>query len=138
MNEIKKILIAVDDASTSEKVAAEGFRLGQQFNAEIALISVVDVTFLITENEVTPDELSEMQEETLKQCQQLLTYKVFDNHQVTTFLKRGEPSEVILKTANEWQADLIVMGTHGRSGLYHLLMGSVAEKVIQQRVPEPA
>jgi len=131
MNGIKKILIAVDDASTSEKVAFEGFKLGQQLNAEIALLSVVDVAYMVTESTVTPEELAEMQEDTLKQSLQMLIYKVFNNHDITTFVKRGEPDEVILKTADEWQADLIVMGTHGRTGLYHLLLGSVAEEVIK-------
>jgi nucleotide-binding universal stress UspA family protein len=131
MDKIKKILIAVDDATVSEKVASYGFQLGQQLNAEIGLLSVVDVTYMVTENTMTPEELAEMQEDTLKQSQQMLIYEVFNNHDIKTFVKRGEADEVILQTADEWQADLIVMGTHGRSGLYHLLVGSVAEKVIR-------
>lgn len=43
----------------------------------------------------------------------------------------GHPAEVILRLAKELSIDLIVMGTHGRSGLAHLLMGSVAEKVVR-------
>lgn len=43
----------------------------------------------------------------------------------------GHPAEVILRLAKELSSDLIVMGTHGRSGLAHLLMGSVAEKVVR-------
>src|SRR4030095_10818506 len=114
MDKIKKILIAVDDASTSEKVASEGFKLGKQFDAEVALISVADNTFLINESNLTPDELAETEEDYLKQCHQLLIFKVFNNQDIKTFVKRGEPYEVILKTADEWEADLIVMGTHGR------------------------
>lgn len=48
----------------------------------------------------------------------------------------GKISEAILKAATDWEADLIVMATHGRSGLRHLLMGSVAEGVVHQaRIP---
>ncbi len=43
----------------------------------------------------------------------------------------GHPTDVIVRLAKELSVDLIVMGTHGRSGLSHLLMGSVAEKVVR-------
>lgn len=47
-------------------------------------------------------------------------------------LTEGEPAERILQVAEEIHADLIVMGTHGRTGLSRLLMGSVAEQVVRQ------
>ena len=131
MDNIKKILIAVDEASTSEKVVLYGYNLAKQLNAEVALISAVDTEFMITEGDITQDELAEMQEENLKQSHQLLIYKIFNNREITTFIKRGEPDEIIIKTAEEWNADLIILGTHGRTGLSHLLIGSVAEEVIR-------
>ncbi len=51
-------------------------------------------------------------------------------------LEYGDPVAVILRTAREAGADLIVMGTHGRTGLRRLLMGSVAEQVVRRR-PAP-
>jgi universal stress protein A len=47
-------------------------------------------------------------------------------------LEYGDPASVILKTAQEVGTDLIVMGTHGRTGLRRLLMGSVAEQVVRK------
>lgn len=47
------------------------------------------------------------------------------------FMPEGRPTKDILKTADIWEANLIVMGTHGRTGLLHLLVGSVAEYVIR-------
>lgn len=47
-------------------------------------------------------------------------------------LEYGDPASVILKTAHEIGTDLIVMGTHGRTGLRRLLMGSVAEQVVRK------
>lgn len=44
----------------------------------------------------------------------------------------GSPAETILARAAAWRADLIVMGTHGRTGLAHLLVGSVAENVVRK------
>lgn len=46
-------------------------------------------------------------------------------------VESGHPTDVIVRMAKEHDIDLIVMGTHGRSGLQHLLMGSVAEKVVR-------
>ena len=43
----------------------------------------------------------------------------------------GHPAEAIVRVAQERKADLIVMGTHGRTGLQHVLLGSVAEKVVR-------
>ncbi len=51
--------------------------------------------------------------------------------EVDHFIVRGETGEVILQFADEHRADLIVMGTHGRSGLGRVLMGSVAEHVLR-------
>lgn len=128
---MKKILIAVDDSPIAEKITAKGFHLGLQLNADIALLSVVDTTFLITDGGVTPKELAESIKNDFKKKQQMLVDKVFKENKVWTFVEEGKPFEVILKVANEWGADLIVLGTHGRTGLSHLLMGSVAEKVIR-------
>jgi nucleotide-binding universal stress UspA family protein len=47
------------------------------------------------------------------------------------FIPEGLPTKDIIKTAEIWEADLIVMGTHGRTGLMHLLVGSVAEHIIR-------
>lgn len=131
MDKIKKILIAIDDGPTAEKVASNGFLLGQQLNAEMALISVVDNTALMTEGGVTPGELADIIKNDYKKSQQLVIDKVFKDYKVWNFVEKGKPFEAILKVAEEWEADIIILGTHGRTGLSHLLMGSVAEKVIR-------
>ena len=131
IHQMKKILIAIDEGPTSEKVASNGFQLGQQLNAEIALISVVDTTGLMTDGGVTPGEMADIIKNDFKKSQQMLINKVFKDYKVWTFVEEGKPFETILKVAEEWEADLIVLGTHGRTGLSHLLMGSVAEKVIR-------
>lgn len=55
---------------------------------------------------------------------------------VRTIIRDGRPRDIILEVAAEVHADLIVMGTHGRSGLAHMLLGSVAEHVVRySRIP---
>ena len=46
-------------------------------------------------------------------------------------MQEGHPTEDIIKTAETWGADLLVVGTHGRTGLVHMLMGSVAEYLVR-------
>lgn len=60
-----------------------------------------------------------------------LTDNIFKDSKVGTFIEESGPFEMILKVADGWRADLIVLGTHGRTGFSHLLMGIVAEKVIR-------
>jgi nucleotide-binding universal stress UspA family protein len=131
---MKKILIALDDGPASEKVASNGFQLAQQLHAEIALISVVDTTALMTDGGVTPAEMANIMKSDCKKNQQMIMDKVFKEYKVWNFVEEGKPFEVILRVAEEWEADVIVLGTHGRTGLSHLLMGSVAEKVIRHSV----
>jgi len=128
---MKKVLIAIDNGATSEKVAQSGLQLGQQLKAEIALISVVDTEFLMTDSGVSSKEMAEIIKNDFIAKQKMLVDKLFKHIKVWTFVEEGKPHEVILKIAKEWGADIIVLGTHGRTGITHLLMGSVAEKVIR-------
>lgn len=127
----KKILIAVDDSPVAEKVALEGFLLGKQLNAEMALISVADIAFVIAEGGVTPREMTEMIKDDLKKVQKMVIKNIFKEQKVWSFIEEGTPADMIKKTCDEWEASLIVIGTHGRTGLSHILMGSVAERVIR-------
>lgn len=127
----KKILIAVDDSPVAEKVALEGLLLGKQLNAEMALISVADIAFVMAEGGVTPREMTEMIKDDLKKVQKMLIKNIFKEQKVWSFIEEGTPADMIKKTCDEWEASLIVIGTHGRTGLSHILMGSVAERVIR-------
>ncbi len=51
-------------------------------------------------------------------------------------MEMGEPADVIVRVAQEEEVDIIVMGTHGRTGLKHLLLGSIAEAIVR-RAPCP-
>ena len=126
---MKKILIAIDEGPTSEKVAEAGKQLGKELNAELALLSVVNTEFLVTDGGVTPQEMAQLIKNDYAEKQKMLAESVFKGTKIWTFVEQGNPYEIILKVADEWGADIIVLGTHGRTGLKHLLMGSIAEKV---------
>lgn len=128
---MKKVLIAIDNSPAGEKIATNGLQLALELKAEIALLSVIDTNFLITDGGVSPKEIVEETRTNFKNVHQMLIDRVFKETKVWTFIEEGKPHEIILKVADEWNADIIVLGTHGRTGLTHLLMGSVAEKVVR-------
>lgn len=131
---MKRILIAIDDSHGAEKVAAYGCKLGKQLDAAIALISIVDSNALATDGGVTPRELAAMRRKDYENRHQQLLETVFKGHDVETMVDEGHLAEGILKAAERWQSDMIVVGTHGRTGISHMLMGSVAEKVVRHSV----
>jgi nucleotide-binding universal stress UspA family protein len=129
--EFHKILIAIDNCKSAEVVALNGLQIAQQYHAEIALVSIIDPAANWGGEQPTPREMDDMIDGNFNTSQQNVIDKVFKNYPVKTFIEQGKPYEIILKIADEWGADVIVMGTHGRKGLSHLLIGSVAEEVIR-------
>ena len=101
-------------------------------NAEVALIYVVDRTKESVSMEAGPtSEQSQMI--LLKEAQETIEQmiKMYNGaKKLYKFTPEGFPKEEILNAAKEWEADVIVMGTHGRTGLSHLLSRSITEHVI--------
>lgn len=110
-----------------------GFALAHQLKAAIGLQFVIDRNKEVINADlgITPEQsetiLLKQAEETIEQLIKMYN----DVEEVLRFTPEGFPKKEIINTANEWEADLIVMGTHGRTGLAHLMMGSVAEYVIK-------
>ncbi|MER3465544.1 MAG: universal stress protein [Chitinophagaceae bacterium] len=129
----KKVLIAVDSSSFSLKAAKTGFDLAHQLNAEVALLYVIDRTKESVNIEAGPTrEQSEMI--LLKEAQETIEQliKMYNGaKKLYKFTPEGFPKEEILNTAKGWEADIIVMGTHGRTGLSHFFSGSIAEHVVK-------
>jgi len=129
--EFHKILIAIDNNPSAELVALSGLQLARQFNSEIALISIVDPDDISDNDPPTIRELDDMMEHNLHRSQANVIEKIFKDFPIRSFVEKGIPYKVIIEIADKWGADIIVMGTHGRKGLPHLLLGSVAEDVIR-------
>jgi nucleotide-binding universal stress UspA family protein len=133
MVQFKKILIAVDDSAESMAAARTGFALAHGLNATVGILYVVDPSreMVNADQGISPEEsrtlLLDKAELTIRQYLQL--YDGTD--EVFRFTPEGTPEEEILHIAHEWQANLIVMGTHGRSGLNRMMAGSVTDHVIR-------
>jgi nucleotide-binding universal stress UspA family protein len=127
-----KILIAVDSSEYSYFAAQKGYELSQKLACKSALIYVIDTSKAMgsVDAGILPDEaliiLKKEAEQTFDQIS-----KIWHKNKPERFMPEGHPVEEILKTTQAWQADLLVLGTHGRTGLRHLLMGNVAENIIR-------
>lgn len=127
-----KILIAVDNSEHSLIAAEKGMELAQKLKATVSLLFVIDRTRIIHSSDTAifaEEAIAQLRSEAETTLDQLTA--MFGSNDLIRFTPEGTPTEEIIKTAEAWDADLIVMGTHGRTGLLHLLLGSIAEHVLR-------
>jgi nucleotide-binding universal stress UspA family protein len=129
MFSIRTILHPTDFSDEADAAFDLACSLARQHDAEVVVLHVLppSLTFGEFANLVSAGELDEqvMNEDLLPIQSPEPGVRV--SHQ----LERGDPAELILSVAQDLGCDLIVMGTHGRSGLARLFMGSVAEEVLR-------
>ena len=136
-NEIKKILIAVDASEYSQKAAQYGMGLAQQLDAEVALIHVDEFPMMtnvggdpiLGDQMIVLPELAEIQKDSATHLLEQMVADYGEGLTATKIIKSGDTKSEILETAKSWGASIIVMGTHGRTGLDHFLLGSMAESI---------
>ena len=135
---ISKILIPSDGSKTAKKAAAYAVDLAKQLKASIIVLSIIDQRSLIA-NTVPASETArhiiEPIEDYLKEAAEGYAgeiKKLCDKQGVasTISIKTGHPVEEIVKEAKKSHADLIVMGSHGKSALSATVLGSVSYGVI--------
>ena len=141
---IRKVLIALDYDPAAQRVAEAGFSLAQSTGATITLLHVISDATYYSSVQYSPimgfDHFGAaglLQKETMEEIKtaalQFLdkTREHLGDKSIQTLVMEGDFAEAILDAAGDNQADVIVMGTHGRRGLDKILMGSVAEKVLR-------
>lgn len=139
MVNIRNVLTATDFSSYSREALDYAVHLVKTFQGKLYLLHVFQPTGITPEGALLGD-LPENVREWIKQVKNdeaKKLNKLADEirntfGEVETLLKTGVPFLEILKTADEVSADLIVMSTHGRTGLAHVLIGSVAERVVRK------
>jgi universal stress protein A len=138
MVDFRRILCPVDFSETSRHALGYGVALAQKCGAELIVLHVVEDVPLLTAYAGVPEmELLETAEKSARaELAQLLAGLPAGGGAGQSDVVRGKSHKAILEYANKVRADLIVMGTHGRSGLDHAFFGSVTERVIR-RAPCP-
>jgi len=133
---ITRVLCAVDFSEPSREALYFAVDVARQYGAELTLLHVYAVPgyafpegVVVAGPEVMTDILAEI-ERSLETWKKEATVRGALN--VCTATEQGSASVEIVRYAEDHDIDLIVVGTHGRGGLAHVLLGSVAEKVVRK------
>jgi nucleotide-binding universal stress UspA family protein len=132
----RHILVPVDGSSTSARALQEALGLARQQTAGLELVYVMeDVLFLENEAYINYEEVQKSArsagEKALAQAQAAVRQAGMTAEQRLLEARGERIASVIIEEARRWPADLIVIGTHGRSGFSRILFGSVAEGVVR-------
>ena len=143
MINLKSILLPTDFSDCAAEAALHAFALAEQFGSHLHLLHVVhDVETQMPDFgmglafpayvENLPKRVQEQEEVAIQHLAELTPDGWSKDRGVTIAVKRGQPFVEIIRYAREHEVDLIVLGTHGRSALAHVLLGSVAERVVRK------
>ena len=133
------ILVPHDFSSSANHAAALARDVAKKFGARLILLHVAEVptsigieTAIVPESGGAPISLREYATSSAKDHLADLAARLEkDGVVVTTRVEVGKPVDEILRVAEDEKADLIAMGTHGRTGLRHVVTGSVTERVVR-------
>jgi nucleotide-binding universal stress UspA family protein len=142
---ISKILVPLDGSKVSQKAAKYGIDLAKQTGASLKLLSIIDRRFLVGQSvssAVSPTHLRESIEDYLKQSAQASTDKIAkiceqNGIRCGVAIRTGHPVEEIVNEATKSKADLIVMGSHGKTALKAAVLGSVTYGVMHKDTKIP-
>jgi len=138
MSDPKSILVPTDFSAYSNAALNKAVELAEQYNSKIYLLHVVDqaIQQCSVDYCFTADLMNKLEEQSLKASNDNLQKEVNDiigskKLDVVSYVQQGNPAEVILREQQDKGIDLIVIASHGKTGLLKNLMGSVADKVIK-------
>jgi nucleotide-binding universal stress UspA family protein len=140
---MRRILVAVDGTPVAREAARVGLELAERLGARVSLLHVLPPSLEEHAEEFEAfEQACEQYARDLLQEMRLVTGRA--GPPTETRVARGEPSPAILRTADEVEADLVVLGTRDRSRVARTLLGSVADEVVRRStrpvlvVPESA
>lgn len=133
---IKKVLVPIDFSDYSKSALRYAVNFAKFFNAEILLIYVVEPIIYPPDFSMgqiaMPSINTDWNNRAKEELDKLAKNENIGNGKVRTVIKTGKPFAEIIETAKEESIDLIIIATHGHSGVEHILFGSTAEKVVRK------
>lgn len=127
------ILVPVDFSAPAREALDYAVAFAAQFQARLLVLHVVEIPYVgsgLGEIELPPVE-AEVREPVAENLAKLVAAHVGGRIASETLMRTGQPWFEITEAAREQSADLIIVGTHGYTGLKHVLMGSTAERVVR-------
>lgn len=137
MPQIHRIVCPIDFSSTSERAADYAVRLARQLGAAVHFVHAWETpAYALPDGAVLfgPEVVARITTELQKQMDACIARHAQIDVAVKGHLVQGTPAREIVRMSGELGAELIVMGTHGRTGIAHLVLGSVAERVVRTSV----
>lgn len=136
MNTFSTILVAVDFSDSSDNAFQLALSMAQKYSAHLIILHVINEPIDLRGFYVPHISFEKLEEEIEEGAQKMMESfcrrHVGDFTDFETLIVPGMPYDQILVQAEGKGADLIVLGTHGRAGLDHVLFGSTAEKVVRK------
>ena len=133
---IHKVMVPIDFSDYSKNALRYAAQFVKQFKAKMFLVYVVEPMIYPADFSMgqvaIPSTDIDMQKRGEEELQNLAKNFIDPNIEVETIIKTGKPFVEIIETASEKDIDLIIMATHGHTGVEHLLFGSTAEKVVRK------
>ncbi|MEO8400112.1 MAG: universal stress protein [Ignavibacteriaceae bacterium] len=134
--DIKKVLVPIDFSDYSKGALKYAIDFVKAFNAELILIYVVEPVIYPPDFSMgqiaMPAVDVEMDKRADEELDSLTKKEIPDDTKVKKIVKTGKPFVEIIETASEENVDLIIIATHGHTGVEHILFGSTAEKVVRK------
>lgn len=132
---VQHVLVPLDFSAPADRALEYAIALAHQLHARLTLLHVLHLSPLEL-GEMEPAMSATYLEDLETDAQHLLQARLERVQraglQGDSLLVQGTPTQTIVDTAGEQRVDLIIMGTHGRTGLAHIFLGSVAEYVVRQ------
>ena len=133
---LKRILVPIDFSESSKNALRYAISFSKQFNAELILVYVVEPAIYPADFSFgqigIPNIENELRERGNRELQRLVEEQIAKMVPARTIVRTGKPFLEIIIIANEEDVDLIIIATHGHTGVEHLLFGSTTEKVVRK------
>lgn len=133
---IKRILLPTDLSEASISAFKYAKSLAEKYGASIYVLHILEnlpPVLAIHALDLTVDRVEKnMEENARNQLERIVKENLKTKAKVQIFIRKGLVDDEIVKFADEKKIDLIVMGTHGRTGIEYTLLGSIAEKVVRK------
>jgi universal stress protein A len=134
MISLKKILCPIDHSDCSKEALKYAVSLAMKDEAKLLLLHVIDIRSFNEGLDAMTKQMPD--EETLEQLRvkllDCIPEEIRDDMDIEAIVVQGIPFAEIISTAKEKEIDMIVIGSHGRTGLSHMMLGSVSEKVVRK------